>query len=81
MIPSSILRLDFKALICHIGALLISSSHGLHLVYVTFSNLSPLIVSLIMMFAVKDDPSFNIELKFLITPFLKSPVNSIFSEK
>ena len=79
--PSSIFRLDFKALICHSGASLISSSQGLHIVYVIFSSLSPSILFLIIIFADKDEPSLNRELKFLITPFFKSPVSSMFSAK
>ena len=81
MIPSSIFCLDFKALNCHIGGSVLSSSHGLHFVYITFSNSFPFMSSFIMRLADKDEPSLNIELKFLITPFFKSPCNSILSEK
>ena len=64
---------DFKALNCQIGLAFLSSSHGLHLVKVIFSNLSPSLASLIRIFADNLDPSLSKEVKFFITAFFKSP--------
>ena len=55
------------------GAGLSFSSQILHLVYLTFSSLSPFSSSLIIIDADNNEPSLNVELKLFITPFFKSP--------
>ena len=70
---------DLSPLSCHMGYSSELSSQILHLVYTTFSKLSPFSAFLFITAAESLDPSLKTDEKFFITPVFKSPCSCMLS--